>query len=246
MKFLEWTASRWSLFVIGFKLPFKAGKLILQHKKLLIFSLIPIAITAIIYIYIIANLQNWIDLNLQELFVHWGLDKTGWVLSFLTFFMRILLLIASALTFSLTATIVASPFNDFLSEFTEKIYYKDQLQTLNFSWSFKLLWIDLIKTFAVVITSILAFILSWIPIVNIFIIGLSFLLLCFQFVSYSFTRRGFGTVNEIGFIWKNLFTSLGFGFALAILFSIPLISILILPLAVVGGTLFVCQYQSLT
>jgi CysZ protein len=50
-------------------------------------------------------------------------------------------------------------------------------------------------------------------------------------------RRGRGFVDKWRFIRGHLAESLGFGFVVALLMAVPLVSVLVAPLAVVGGTL---------
>ncbi len=57
-------------------------------------------------------------------------------------------------------------------------------------------------------------------------------------------RRGLGFVAKWRFIGGHLAESLGFGLVVALLMAVPLVSVLVAPLAVVGGTLLFADLQA--
>ena len=178
---------------------------------------------------------------LKSYFDSWGWDPEGWLAFFVNIITKILLFLVGAFTFVFTSSIVASPFNDMLAEKTER-YIEPPLPEVTekgFHAQIKLIGIDLVKTVATGLASIIAILFSLIPIVNIFTFSIAFLLITFQFISYPQTRRGIGLKQGLGFLWTHLFASLGFGLALSFLFAVPFFSSFILPIAVVGGTLLV-------
>ena len=114
-------------------------------------------------------------------------------------------------------------------------------RAVNEHLSFEQIFIDIVKSIASAGVGIIALLLSWVPIVNIFAFALAFLLVAFQYISYPQTRRGIGLIDGAGFLRRHFFASVGFGTTVTILYMIPFLSSFMLPLAVVGGTLLVAR-----
>lgn len=231
--------SRVRSFWFGILLPLKSLRLILSKPKLIFWSLVPIAITLVLYSYIVSHLQNQAQLIMGASLLKWDIDPHGWVGIALSVISRILLFILGAITFSYMATVVACPFNDFLAEETES-YTSPPLLPLgkqNLRVRLQHLAIDLLKSFVATGASLVFFLVSWIPFVNLIALIATFLLIAFQFISYPQTRRGETLEHGLKFLWKHFFACSGFGFSISLLFSFPILASLALPLAVVGGTL---------
>jgi uncharacterized protein involved in cysteine biosynthesis len=113
----------------------------------------------------------------------------------------------------------------------------------SFTAKLRLILIDLGKSVAAAVATFGAILLSWVPVLNFAAFALAFLLVCFQYISYPQTRRGQGIREGLKFLLHHPFACLGFGASLTFLFSIPLVSSLCFPMAVVGGTLLVARSQ---
>jgi uncharacterized protein involved in cysteine biosynthesis len=230
-------------FLYGLTLPFRAGKLILSKPVLLFWSLLPVTLTLSLYGFVVLRLQTMVKLALMMRFASWGLDTHGWSVWLLSLLVQLILLLVGAFTFSAAASVIASPFNDFLAEKTEA-FAKPALPAvpkMGFAAKLRLILIDLGKAMAAAVATLLAFLLSWVPIVNLFVFALAFLLITFQYISYPQTRRGEGIGPGLKFLARYPFACLGFGGCLGVLFAIPLVSSLCFPMAVVGGTLLVAR-----
>lgn len=224
-------------FWFGLTLPWAALRLILSRRSLLALSAFPLAVTIALYIYAIQGAQSWAQHTIEAALAAWGwADWTVWVAAV---FVKIALFIAAALTFSISSSLVASPFNDFLAERTERHSTPPLPPTpgLGIGGQLRLVGIDLMKTIAAGVAGLFALLLSLVPIVNLFAFGLTFLLIAFQYISYPQTRRGQTLRQSLAFLWHHSYACLGFGASIAFIFAIPLISTLALPIAVVGGTL---------
>ena len=229
----------------GVTLPVRALRLILSRKKLLGWAAFPIALTLALSVWGV----TWLKAKLMAYGIHWmasfGLAPESITVQAAMLFLQILLFVLAAISFSFLATILASPFNDFLSEATEP-YCTPRLPILpseasRVAWKIRSVWIDIVKTILVTLIQLILIAVSlvaiWIPGLNLIPFILAFWLLTFQFVSYPQTRRGEGFRHSIRFLSRHAFASLGFGAAIGALFAIPFISAFALPLAVVGGTL---------
>ncbi len=240
-------SSRVRSFAYGATLPLRAGRLIVRHKRLVAWSVLPVSLTLALYGFVVVRLQTLAHGVINERLMAWGWNPQGWGTWGVALFANVILLLASAFTFSAVASIVASPFNDFLAEATEK--YADPplpaVQSMGFAAKAELIVIDLGKTIAAGIAMIFAILLSWIPFVNIAAFALAFMLVAFQYISYPQTRRGLGLGQGLKFLWRHPWACLGFGGALTLCFTVPLLSSFVLPLAVVGGTLLVARGQDI-
>ncbi len=227
----------------GLSLPYRALKLIFINKYLLFWSVLPLALTFILFIYGISQLQDWAISLLQEYIARLGFDPASLIGRFFMLSGKMILWMVAALTFIFTSSIVASPFNDILAERSERVteiplppVTKKTLRD-----HVKLIGIDLFKTAIAFIAAVCAILICWVPIVNIFAFILAFLLVTFQYISYPQTRRSIGLRQGAKFLWRHIYACTGFGTILTFLFAIPFLSSFVLPLAVVGGTLLAAR-----
>ncbi|MHC4138748.1 MAG: EI24 domain-containing protein [Planctomycetota bacterium] len=233
------TRSLW----FGLTLPYRALKLIFINKSLLFWSALPLALTFILFIYGISQLQDWAISLLQDYVARLGFDPASLIGRFFMLSGKMILCMVAALTFIFTSSIVASPFNDILAERSERVteiplppVTKKMLKA-----HVKLIGIDLFKTATAFFAAVFAIVFCWVPIVNIFAFILAFLLVTFQYISYPQTRRSIGLRQGAKFLWHHIYACTGFGAIFMFLFAVPFLSSFILPLAVVGGTLLAAR-----
>jgi CysZ protein len=231
--------SRFNSFLLGFLLPWKALRLILSTPRLLVWSVIPVLLTGSIYVLLILKTQAAVLGFLGDYLVTHGMNPSGWAMTLAQIVIRISLLIVGAISFAFIATLVSVPFNDFLAEAAESAATPSlpAVHSGGFPWRLRLLAIDTAKTLAAMGVGIIAILVSWVPVINFLALLISLLLVCFQFISYPQSRRGQGVLTGTQFLFKYLYSSLGFGAAITALFAVPLVSCFFLPIAVVGGTL---------
>jgi CysZ protein len=230
----------------GLTLPTRALGTILRHPTLLFWSALPTSITLTIYFFLITRAQHAAKDAVAGYLATWGMDPHGWTIWLVMAFTELVLLLAGAVTFSVVSSIIASPFNDFLAESAERFTDPPLAPVAHVSpmKKVRLLLIDIAKTLAALVMTIAALLLSWVPVLNVLAFVLAFLLVTFQYVSYAQTRRGLGIGAGARFLWRHLFACAGFGAALSVLFAVPIVSALCVPLAVVGGTLLVGRSQA--
>ena len=153
-------------FWFGLTLPIRAAKLILKKRKLLFWSILPITVTLVLYIYVIGALQMEAQHFLEGWFNRWG--WSDWVIWIMTALANIMLWVISALTFAFTTSIIASPFNDILAEKAEAFSQPplSPVQKMPLTYHIRLIGIDLFKTVAAACAGIAAIIFSLIPVLN--------------------------------------------------------------------------------
>ncbi len=235
--------SRTRSFAYGVTLPARSARLILSQKRLLALSLLPVSLTLLLYFFLIRNLQQTAEAALTAQMVGWGFNLEGFGAWLILLAAKIGIFILAAMTFSIVASVVGSPFNDFLAEQAERFTDPPMNVAPALPWSAKLrlIWIDLVKGLFAGIAAIAALLLSWVPGLNLVAFALSFLLLTFQYVSYPQTRRNLPLREGVAFLARHPFACVGFGLAMSFLFAIPVVSAFCLPLAVVGGTLLAAR-----
>jgi len=227
----------------GFRLPLESIRLILRNPALLFWSILPIAITLTLYYWVIQALQIRIQNHVLVTLLHWGFSTDGGFAATVIVITKIILFILSALTFSIVATLASSPFNDRLAETTEK-HALPPLPPVSgggFRHHARLLWLDIAKALASGVMSLIAILISWVPVVNLIAFAAAFLLIAFQYTSYPQTRRGVSLGQGVVFLMKHSYACIGLGACLSLFFAIPVISALVMPLAVVSGTLLVAR-----
>ncbi len=201
------------------------------------------ALTFILFIYGISQLQDWAVALLQEGVAGLGFGPDSWIGWFFVLSGKIILWMVAALTFIFTSSIVASPFNDVLAKRSEEFTETPLPPVTNKSLkqNVQLIGIDLFKTMTAFVAAVFAIIFCWVPVVNVFAFILAFLLVTFQYISYPQTRRSIGLREGAKFLWHHIYACTGFGAILSFLFAIPFLSCFVLPIAVVGGTLLVAR-----
>ncbi len=219
-------------------MPLRALRLMMANPKLLLWAAIPFLLTSALYIAFFVTFFQWISQGLPIWMQSLGMDPTGWVIGVAQALAVLIALLSTALSFSAVASVLASPFNDFLAEAAEAYVYPPLPAAPPGSWSrtARLMAIDMAKNFAALALTAAALLLSWIPVLNIAAFALAVLLLTFQYVSYPQTRRGETLREGFRFLGRHFFCCLGFGIAHLLLFAIPIVSAIFVPVAVVGGT----------
>src|SRR3990172_8031487 len=169
-------------FFYGLLLPLDAAKLIAGRKSLLLWSVFPVILTIVLYVYVIGTVQDHLLRLLQDWISSLGWDPEGWLAWIARILARVLLIVVGALTFTFASTIVASPFNDMLAETAEKhaVPALPPVQPPTLGQRVRLIGIDIAKTVAATVAGLSALLLSWVPIVNIVAFLIAFLLVCFQ------------------------------------------------------------------
>jgi CysZ protein len=233
-------------FLIGLSTPLHALRLILRNRTLLILSLLPIALTLVLYVFMLQYLREIVASALSSGIMGLGLNPEAGYAVVVGAVAQILLFFVAAITFGFTANIVAVPFNDLLSERTEKFLERPlpPLESSSFRSQLKHLGIDLGKTVLASLLSLGALVLSFVPVLNLIAFVIITLLLTFQYISFPQTRRAVRTTEGLKYLRQHFWACFGFGLVIGLLFALPVISILTLPLGVVGGTILVSRLQA--
>lgn len=231
----------------GLTLPYRAGCLILSSGTLLFWSVLPVILTFVLYVYGISTLQGYAIGFLRAHIVEWVGSPDGIIGMSVMFLGRMSLWVVAAFTFAVVSSMVASPFNDRLAERTEGYTLPPLPPAVckSIRQQIKLVGIDIFKTMSVAFAGLFALLVLLVPVLNIIAFVIVSLLVTFQYISYPQTRRGIGLARGARFLWDHIFACAGFGAALTVLFAVPFFSSIVLPVAVTGGTILVARAQGL-
>ncbi len=225
------------------------GARMLSHPALRLFVIVPLAVNIIIFGSLISLGLGYITDAMERVlagipewlgFIEWIL----WPLIWLT------LSLVTGYLFTAVALIIASPFNGLLAEKAEELVTGQPVQGPE-GLGQALLMVprgilrELSKLIYYVPMAVFVLILSFVPVLNTVAPLLWFLLgawmMSIQFVDYPVDNHqlGFGDVKEA--VRSRRLSSMGFGGAVALCASIPIVNFFVVPAAVVGATLLWCK-----
>ena len=234
--------SRFKNFARGFTTPFRALEVVFTHPKLILLSLLPVVVTLFVTAAIIyACLAGaWAQGN--NLFQN-TLGSYSWITGgFLLIIVGLLVLYFIFHALSILISLIASPFNDLLSEATEKAVGSN-FPKLGFLDLLRVFFLDLRKALVSLFFAGCFGVLSLVPVVGFLSLPGFALIHTLTFVTYPQSRRRQGVSESLVWMRSHWEASLGFGLMTLFLFSIPVINFFALPLSVVGGTLLYLENE---
>jgi len=235
-----------SNFSRGFFSPFHAARFILDHRRLIKYILIPFTINLIVF-----SLAIYFGLDFFNSFItHHIPQGEAWYWFLLNYLLWIIAILLTAVlvffTFAVIGSLVASPFNDILSEKTEAILTGRQREepfrlSVFLQDARRTLFDETRKILLFVLVMVLLLLLNLIPVVGsllypILSAGLTIFFLVVEYTGYTFTRKHLSFKDQRRYISQNKSLLFGFGTGLLLVLAIPLFQFLCIPLGVVGGT----------
>lgn len=148
----------------------------------------------------------------------------------LAIILSVAVFVLSLVSALLVMNIVASPIYEVVSVAVERDFTGGPVESLDFWDSLKAVLTELKKVFFILLIS---FVLLFIPGINIISTLVAALLLGWDFFDFPLARRGWKLGRRLSFLGAEFWSVLGFGVWLVI----PFAQIVMLPLAVAGGTL---------
>ena len=237
-----------SRFVQGFVLPIRGAALLWRTPALRRLALVPLLLNSVLYLLTLTLFFQFYDTGFS-LFIDRP-EAWYWLIGYYVLWGLAFLIVVALFVFSFVfvGKALATPFLDILSERTELA-----LQGSSTTEAFQLgRWlIDILRSLGhsilILLVLIIAFPLSFIPAVGAAVwIGLGWLLLVYEFTSFALDRRRLTFRQKCVRILSNRAESLGFGAALFVLLTIPVVNIVSLSVAAVSGTLLVYQWENVS
>jgi len=234
-----------SNFSRGFLYPFRAGGFIKKHPVLLKYMIMPFLINIVVF----SGAVYWGLSFFNGIVVQYIPQGDAWYWAVLSYFLwSVAILITMVLvffTFTVVGAIVASPFNDILSERTEelltgipnnerfsiRIFLRDSVNSV----------VDESKKISIfVILMVLLLPLNFVPggslPYSVFTVLLTVFFLVVEYTGYVFYRKHLTFRDQRRFISSEKFLMLGFGTGVMGVLAVPFLQLCCIPLGVVGAT----------
>lgn len=239
-------------FVRGFSYPFRAPRFLLQHRGLLRFVAIPFAINLIIF-----SLAVYFGLDLfNRLLEQYLLNGDVWYLLILYYLAWVLAALLTTVMvffgFTVIGNVLASPFNELLSEKIENLLRETQdnesFSLSRFARESGLsMVIELKKQLVFVAGMLLLLLLNIVPGFGPLIYAVvapifTLFFLVVDYLGFVLTRKQVNFRQQGGYILSRPLLMAGFGCATFCLLAIPLVQFFCIPLAVCGATLLWCDF----
>jgi CysZ protein len=229
----------------GFLYPFRAGKFIKGHPVLLKYILVPFLINVVV----LSIAVYWGLSFFNSIVVHYIPQGDAWYWVILSYFIWTLAILMTMVlvffVFTVTGAVIASPFNDILSEKTEelltgipneepfifKVFLKDALHMV-MDESKKILIFVLLMIFLLALNLIPGGTLPY----SILSVLLTIFFLVVEYTGYVFARKHLTFSDQRRFILSRKFLMLGFGAGVMGVLAVPFLQFFCIPLGVVGAT----------
>ncbi len=235
-----------SNFIRGFLHPFRAAGFLLRAPRLYKYVLLPLLINIVVFILaVFLGMHFFNDIAAQYL-----PHGQEWYWLLLGYFLKaiavLLTMVLVFFGFTVVGCLIASPFNDLLSERTEELLSQTTAEE-EFSWL--LFWTDARRTlfdesrkiFLFVGGMLLLLLLYLVPVFGgllypAFSLIWTLFFLIIEYTGYVFSRKRLSFKKQRQYILARKFLMLGFGSGVLCLLALPFLQLLCIPLAVVGAT----------
>jgi CysZ protein len=234
-----------SNFSRGFLCPFRAGKFIKNHPRLLKYIIVPFFINVVV----LSAAVYWGFSFFNTVVVHYIPQGEAWYWVILSYFLwTVAILVTMVLVFfgfTVTGAIIASPFNDILSEKTEemltgipndepfvfKIFLKDATHTV-MDESKKIIIFVVLMALLLPLNLLPGGSLPY----SVLTVLLTVFFLVVEYTGYVFYRKHLTFRDQKRFIFSQKFLMLGFGTGVMGVLAVPFLQFFCIPLGVVGAT----------
>ena len=237
-------------FAAGFFSPFRAGRYLLQHPGLLRLVLIPLVINVVVF-----TAAVWAGLHFfSTTVVHYLPQGHAWYLQLLTYLLWVAAILLTMVLvffgFSAVGTLIASPFNDLLSERTEELLTGRSLAE---PFVLRQFLRDAVRTLVEEGKKVLIFLagmgllllLNVLPLVGTLLYaGLSLFwtvtFLAVEYSGYIAGRKRMTFAEQRRYLLGRKLAMFGFGCGLLCLLAIPFLQLLCIPFGVIAATQLWC------
>ena len=240
----------------GFFSPFRSISFLRRRPRLLVYVLIPFLINLAVFT---GAVYLGLDFFGSTVIEHIPQGE-AWYWSVLYWFLWVIAVLLTAVlvffSFTVVGNLVASPFNDLLSERTEQILTGKEADEAFSLRRFlgdmgKTLLMELKKMWVFVVAMLLILPLNLLPglgsaLYTILAVMLTLFFLSVEYLSFIMVRKRQFFNEQRRFISGRKFLMLGFGCGVMVLLAIPFLQFFCIPLAVIAATRLWCDEQGLT
>jgi CysZ protein len=239
----------------GFFAPFRSARILRDNPRLIQYIVIPFLINTLVFsgaVYLGLDFFGSTIVGYLPQGDAWYWAVLYWLLWGVAVLLTVVLVFFS---FTVVGNLLASPFNDLLSERTEEILsgnVNDELfsvgRFLQDAWQTILMEAKKMWVFVVVMILILP--LNLLPglgntLYTILAISLTLFFLCFEYLGFVLVRKRQFFREQKKYIFARKFLMFGFSCGVMALLAIPLFQLFCIPLAVIGATRLWCEEEGL-
>lgn len=239
-------------FARGFSYPLRAVKFFRHKPGLLRYLAIPFFINLLVFtvtVYFGFDLfQGMLEAYAPGTEVWYGI-----LLYYLAWTVALLLTtVVVFFSFTVIGNLIASPFNELLSEQTEVLISGEQDEE---SFSLRRFWkesryaivVELKKMTVFVICMVLLFSLNFIPVIGplayaVLAPAFTLFFLAVEYMAFVLMRKQLSFTEQRRYIFKHPILMLGYACGVFCMLAIPFVQFFCIPLAVVGATLLWCDF----
>mgnify|MGYP001190502551 CR=1 FL=1 len=240
-------------FVSGFRTPFASFQFVVRNPGLFRFIAIPFLINLLVF-----SLVVWLGLDFFAATVSERLPQgDAWYWVTLYYFLWVLAFAFTAIvvffTFTVVGNLIASPFNELLSERTEEILTntknEEPFSLAVFGRDATKSLLDEVKKLAVFVAVMLVVLpLNLVPVFGsalyaVLATAVTLYFLSVEYLSFTMTRKRLDFREQRRFIANRKRLMLGFSCGVLLLLAIPMVQLMCIPMAVIGATRLWCEEQ---
>lgn len=238
-------------FFAGLFAPWRGLGFLIGHPSLWHLAVLPFLLSLAFYVG-----AMWLGWHFAHQWLAAAFDSRGAGWKILEYLLAALywiaILIVSAVAFVPVASLIASPFNDTLSEKTEQIYLGVGAESFSVKRLARSMWVGITGEIARAVTLgallIAAFCLNFIPgagsaAATAASAFFTIYYLSLEFTSFSMDRRTFTWPQRRAYLARFRARTLGFGTMAFGIMMIPIVNALFIPVSAVAGTLLFCDTE---
>ncbi|MDH4468728.1 MAG: EI24 domain-containing protein [Bacteriovoracaceae bacterium] len=215
-------------------------------------TIIPIILGILVYLFIFAFLNDFIMSYTKPFLDKWlgpssaNESTLAWIIfSLLAIFFYFIL----NWTFVLIISLISSPFNDWLSQRVAKNFVTPKSKVeLSISqkimWLTGFLWMELKKILLIGFLTVVALLISYIPLLAIISLVMGFFLVAIQYLSFTWSREELSAGQAMRDLLKNFLSYFLSGAFFFLLVNIPLVNVIVPSLGTVFFTVLYYQNQN--
>ncbi len=239
----------------GFFAPFRSVKTLRHNPRLIQYIVIPFLINTLVF-------SGAVYLGLDffgSTVIEYIPQGEAWYWSVLYWFLWVIAVLLTAVlvffSFTVVGNLLASPFNDLLSERTEEVLngvINDESFSIGqfFRDAGKTVLMEAKKMWVFVVVMVLILPLNLLPgigngLYTVLAISLTLFFLCFEYLGFVMVRKRQFFREQKNYIFARKFLMLGFSFGVMAILAIPFFQLLCIPLAVIGATRLWCEEEGL-
>lgn len=235
----------------GFFYPFRGLRLLSRYPALLKYIVIPFLINLVIFSSAVYFGLDFFNSTVVQYIPqgeawYWALlYYAAWILAVLVTAVLVFFL------FTVIGNLIASPFNDLLSERAEEYLLGKRSETAfslkGFLHDARFTLVNELKKMSLFLVGmVFLLLLNLIPVLGQLIYSVAAILftlffLVVEYLGYVFGRKNYAFREQRRYIWRRKFLTLGFGTGVLCILAVPFLQFLCLPLAVLGATLLWCE-----